>query len=371
MNSGPSPQNEKGNMPMIVWDGLGLSMERSGVGVNGAMLYQALKELGCVPYVLSFADETLSYVSPDRALKLANGTNPLWDRFLKLKPIYPICSYRSRKELWPELPVIFHGLSNINLPVGLSKKPTDRFVISIHDIIPLNVNRLSPLAIQMSLLLPRVIARADKIITGSYWTKIQLMERYGLGLADKIHNIAYGTLPPPETFKSSSATKSIDGLSIARGEDYKRLDFLVSLAERRPFHQFALVTDELGQQMVANAPKNLQVLSRQTRLEIETLYRKARVMIHPSLYEGWCLPVADALMRGLFVLYCKGSGIDEVTSFGAKGQTLGLPREAKIEDWISSFDLLVNKDPITKVEAKLPKWSEIGQKTLKIYKSLL
>lgn len=369
MKKRPSPQSDRAKSPMVVWDGLGLSVAHSGIGVYGAMLYGSLCKLGCEPYVMSFSDEKIPYVANNHHVQIPASSQNWAKRLLKLKPFYPIQTYREQKQLWPDDPVVYHGLSNLNLPLFSRRKPGDKFVISVHDLIPLHTNPRSALSIQMKLLLPGILARADRIITGSYWTKIQLVERFGVHIADKVENLAYGTMKP-EWKASTWDKRTIDVLTIARGEEYKRLYLIVEMAKRRPECKFALVTDDSGARAVAHRPPNLNVYSHISRAKIEELYSDAKVMVHPSLYEGWCLPAADALSRSLYLIYCRGSGIDEVAAY-AQNQSYGLSRDATVDDWTNALSMVLDIGDFKVDQANLPSWSEIASKTLKIYQSLL
>jgi glycosyltransferase involved in cell wall biosynthesis len=360
---------EKGSLPIIVWDGLGLSAQYSGIGVYGQSLFNSLNDLGCMPHVAALDGEMPPYVPEAQQLKVRSFENKFLSKVQKLKPCYPLWTYGACKETWPNSGVIFHGLSNLNLPLLRSKRSDDRFVVTIHDMISLNLEDVTALSLQLMSVLPRVIARADKIITGSYWTKIQLLERFGSGLSDKIFNLGYGTNVPADLGREWSL-RAIDGLAIGRGESYKRLEMFVNMAERMPEKRFVLVTNEQGRRRVKTPLPNLEVISNISTTQLEVLYANSKVFVHPSLYEGWCLPAADALARGLQLLYCRGSGIDEVAGFGKK-LAKGLNREAPLDDWVAGFLSLVSKEPPKGEQPMLPSWLEIAQKTLKIYESLL
>jgi glycosyltransferase involved in cell wall biosynthesis len=370
MKQSVAPQQETGGaLPVVVWDGLGLAAEYSGIGVYGAKLFEALCELGCQPYVASFEGATPSFVPKSQQITLDRSKTKIARRFEALKPIHPIATYRASTERWADLGLIFHGLSNINLPLLLRKRRIDRFVVTIHDLIPLNLDELTPLGIQMRMILPWLIARADRIITPSYWTKLQILEHFGAHLSERIDNLGNGLSPPPRVTKVWSE-RTIDGLTVSRGECYKRLEMVASMARNMPAKRFTVITDARGKKILGQGLANVTVLENVSPADLGDIYQNSKVLIHPSLYEGWCFPAAEAVSRGLSMVFCRGSGIDEVAS-SAKKQVIGLNAEAKIDDWTSAFASLLDKDRSSGELPKLQTWSEVAQKTLKIYQSLL
>ena len=266
--------------------------------------------------------------------------------------------------------MIYHGLSNINLPCVGHKRESDKFVITVHDIIPLLVAEHSALALQMQSLMPRVLDRADHIITGSKWARDTVLARFGEKYSQKISALGYGTKTPKGDGQAASSHKTIDGLSIARGESYKRLEIIEVIARKHPDHKFAVVTCESGRRQLAAAPSNLKVHVQLTGRELEQLMARSKIFIHPSLFEGWCLPAADALVRGLHVLYCQGSGIDEVVE-GHTERATGLSRTAALADWCEAFTATISGFKPAEKAPDLKKWSDVGQKTLQIYQSLV
>ncbi len=377
MPTRPSHTSDENKSPAIVWDGLGLSNEYSGVGSYGKHLYEALGHLGVRPKVVlhSKADVTYVQVSDRIEMDIWSRINAA-KRLYQLKPIFPLFAYRQAQKHLQKTPsqtqdaMIYHGLSNINLPCFGHKRGTDKFVITLHDIIPLLVGEHSALALQMQSLMPRVLERADHIITGSKWARDTVLARFGAKYSGKISALGYGTETPKGDWPSASSHKTIDGLSIARGESYKRLEIIEVIARKHPDHRFAVVTCESGRRQLAAAPTNLQVHVQLTGRELEQLMANSKIFIHPSLFEGWCLPAADALVRGLHVLYCQGSGIDEVVE-GNTEQATGLSRAASLADWCEAFTASISVFKPAEKTTALKKWSDVGQKTLQIYQSLV
>jgi hypothetical protein len=77
------------------------------------------------------------------------------------------------------------------------------------------------------------------------------------------------------------------------------------------------------------------------------------------------------LVRGLHVVYCSGSGIDDVCSYN-QPQTTALSRGQSLADWVDATKVaLASYDRQAGAPIMLPTWLETAEKTLKIYQSLV
>ena len=360
----------------VVWDGLGLDSGHSGIGYYGKCLYEALSDLGESPLVTSLVGAR-TVIDPRHILLVpgssqfdTNGkTQP--NRIYSLKPIFPSLSYKTAARQFPAL--IYHGLSNLNLPCFVKRRPADKFIVTIHDIIPLLTGGPSALSLQMRVLMPRVVQIADAIIVPSNWTKTCLIERFGRGIEQKINVIPNGTIDITREFPPNKPMqKTNDVISVARGETYKRIELISSLAKARPQTRFILVTDALGVRRVGDGSPNLNVVTNVSRQDLVNAYSSSRIFLHPSLYEGWCLPAADAIKAGLFTIYVNGTGLDDVCAY-APDRCHGLNADACFEDWLEALTQALEHgsghEDVRHIP--LPTWNSNAEKTLKIYQSLL
>jgi mannosyltransferase len=363
----------------IVWDGLGLDSPHSGIGNYGKCLHEALCELGEIPIITALVGtstitnrENVLFVPHENAATPTSIRKRSADKIYGLKPVFPSLSYKVAARNYPAM--IYHGLSNLNLPCFVKKRANDRFVVTIHDLIPLMAGGPSALSVQMRVLMPRVVHLADAIIVPSIWTKNSLVDRFGESVCNKINVIPNGTTDIREEFSENPPTeKTNDVLAVGRGEGYKRIHLIVDLAKASPKTRFILVTDEFGARRVGSPPTNLKVLVKISRQQLVEAYSTSRIFLHPSLYEGWCLPAADAIKAGLFTIFVKGTGIEEVCAY-APGASFGLDAGAGLNQWQEAlFGALADKANRTAKEVKsnLPTWRENAEKTLKIYQSLL
>lgn len=372
-----------GTFPVpVVWDGLGLGSPHSGVGFYGRKLFTALQQYQLQPFVTSTSDTRIEFVPKEQWIPVPYAgwageflKKPTSFKLTESKPIYPIISYSAATKRHQK--IIYHGLSNLNLPCYLPKRAQDRFVLTVHDIIPIITKKMSSLSLQMRVLLPRAVKIADAIIVPSKWTRDGLVQLYGESAERKIIIIPNGT---DSTGRASSKTmgeqlkNTNDILIVARGESYKRLHFAVNVANRLPNRSFTMVTDKRGAESLTDVPRNLKILVGVGAQELDDLYVTSRIFMHPALYEGWCLPAADALINGLPVVFTSGSGIDEVCSY-AKDQTTAMRPEDDDSAWAEAVKAALEKydrqPGSAQTVVKLPTWGDCAEKTLKIYQSLL
>ncbi|MEI6397431.1 MAG: glycosyltransferase [Pseudomonadota bacterium] len=363
MTTGPSYILKQSQLPRVVWDGLGLLNTHSGVGNYGANLYKNLEHLGISPEVTAQTGRLPGFVTSARGIILPPTL--LGRKFQAFKPSFPVYSYRAAINQHQK--IIYHGLSNINLPCFGRLRSSDKFVITIHDIIPILTGKNSALGLQFRWLMPRVLERADRVITGSNWARDSILEVFGARYSEKIEAVGYGTA---KTSNIPSTEPSIDCLTIARGESYKRLELITSIARNCPARQFAVVTDQAGVSRMGHLPTNIKTYSGLDDERLSKLLLSARALLQPSLFEGWCLPAAAALNSGLYVIYCSGSGIDEVCAH-APEQAVALSPEKTTDDWSEALNGVLRRPKTTSPLINLPTWEEVAQKTLKIYQSLV
>lgn len=310
----------------VFWEGCGLSSTGSGVAVAGARLKNALQEIGIHPKVVGLSRSGFS----------------------SLKAIAPVLSYfealQAVRNTFPgsSPKAIFHGLSNFNLPwLGVRRSHGFKFVLTVHDLIPLlgisNVSR--KLSAQLKLLTPMAFKVADAIVCSSEWSKRTVVDRYP-EVATKVQVIRLSSPLGIRVKRPTANGGTLRVLSVGRSEDYKRLPFLLSMVSGADFPLVLdIVTDLKGKSLLNGECERLGLLNRVTihsalrEDELSGLYEKAEVYVQPSLYEGYCLPAAEAMAYGIPVVYCTGSAVDELV--GPLG--LALAPDADRDLWLAAL----------------------------------
>ena len=213
------------------------------------------------------------------------------------------------------------------LPVALPA-PTAR-VVTIHDLCWLRAPATMRPATRVldTQLMPRALRMADRIIAVSRSTEQDLAEAFP-DIAKRVVVIHEAAEPLPQ----AQSVEALAGWGIAQPyvlavgsiEPRKNLQRLVEA--------FAALPEALRsrtQLVIAGAPGwgdvdlprvasalgvggQLRLLGRVDDAALATLYRHARLLAMPSLYEGFGLPVLEALAQGTPVLVAKGSSLPEV-----------------------------------------------------------
>ena len=81
----------------------------------------------------------------------------------------------------------------------------------------------------------------------------------------------------------------------------------------------------------------IKILPAVTDTELTALYQSTALVVYPSLYEGWGLPVAEALAHGRVCLASRGSAITEIADLG---EDLLLPDD--VPGWTSRIQFYLN-----------------------------
>lgn len=357
----------------IVWEGFGLGNPYSGVGRHAACLSSHLIPLGIRPLVIRPQNRQPVYSS----YVIRRTSVGVWSR-AKLVRSLQIESDKNwcLKVLPPPEKLLIHGLSNFNAPIGGKGSPRLRSVVTIHDLIPF----LSPAGVskslkwQMRVLLPRVVERVDRIIAVSEWTRRVLTDLYPRA-ADKIAVIPNGfpSWQGPSELKEAPLTSPMRLLAVGRWEAYKRFDRLINIVKKAEGRiKVQLLTDQRGIDWVTAhgatlvQQGRLELFSQVDDQQLDRLYDISSALIHTSEFEGFCLPAAEALARGLPVIYQKGSGIDEVV--GRCGY--GLSAQEPIEAWLNAIESFEWRPSLAELQSWVESqcsWSDVAVATRGVY----
>ena len=209
-------------------------------------------------------------------------------------------------------------------------------VVTIYDLIPLD----GPGALQSfrqralyRVLLRRALATATHVITLSTAAARELTRRCGLP-PDRIT-----VTPPavdisfrPATPEQVASLRERRGLPehyvlyVGTNRPHKNLPGLVAawerLGQRRNGHQLVIAgpTDRRYLEVCGRAQVNgsqVVVLDRIAEADLPTLYSGARLLVQPSLVEGFGLPVIEAMACGVPVACSRGPALDEASGGAA------------------------------------------------------
>jgi glycosyltransferase involved in cell wall biosynthesis len=163
------------------------------------------------------------------------------------------------------------------------------------------------------------VLRCRLLIVPSESTRADLIELYGVA-ADRVRVVPHGggeqvdrEVAPP----SRLAELGLDGsfvLQVGRIEKRKNQAAALAAVERLDGVTLAVAGPERDGALAARlrASSHCRVLGRVDRPTLELLYQKARAVVVPSLYEGFGLPVLEAMARGQVVVAARTSSLPEV-----------------------------------------------------------
>ena len=217
---------------------------------------------------------------------------------------------------------LYHGLSG-ELPIGIRRSGI-KSVVTIHDLIFLRHPEFyNPIDVQIyKWKFRQTLKEADHIIAISECTKRDILE-YGGNLVSEdnitliYQSCAQRFTPSAITHSPSPATRYV--LSVGSIEPRKNT-MLALKALHNLSDDISLVlvgrhtayTDKLTQYARANGLEHrLRILHGVPDADLPALYAGAEAFVYPSVYEGFGIPIIEAIRCGLPVVACTGSCLEE------------------------------------------------------------
>jgi len=215
---------------------------------------------------------------------------------------------------------LYHGLSG-ELPIGIRKSGI-KSVVTIHDLIflrhPEFYNWLDTKIYAWKF--RQTIREADHIIAVSECTKRDIIE---LGQVDESRiSVIYQSCAPRFNVSSSQNEEKKNAhyiLSVGSIEARKNILLAVKALPYLP-EDISLVivgrhtkyTDQVTDYAKANhLDHRVRILHGVSDEELPALYAGAEAFVYPSVYEGFGIPIIEAISCGLPVVACTGSCLEE------------------------------------------------------------
>ena len=180
-------------------------------------------------------------------------------------------------------------------------------VLTLHDVLPLAPESRTPwwrrFVFAQAM---RSAARASAVLTSSEFSRGEIARRTAIP-AERVRVVRLGVLPPPavEPLQPPGLPAGPFALTVGINKPHKNLAVLAqawrSFAGRPPLALVAVgPTDPRfpGWEQLAAGAEGIVPLGRVTQPVLEWLYRSATLVLHPSRYEGFGLPVLEAASRG-------------------------------------------------------------------------
>ena len=222
---------------------------------------------------------------------------------------------------------IYHGLSH-ELPIGIGESGI-KSVVTMHDLIfmrfPEQFGHISRSIYRLKVI--KACAVADKIVAISKKTKDDLVELLNVDPA-KIKVIYQGCDPIFKLEQSAEQKKTVAEkynlpadfiLSVGTIEERKNLLLLVKALPTIENHIPLVVVGKptkylklVKEYLLANKLNNRVIFLHDVEFaDLPAIYQLAKVFVYPSRYEGFGIPVLEAIISGTPVIAAKGSCLEE------------------------------------------------------------
>jgi glycosyltransferase involved in cell wall biosynthesis len=305
-----------------------------------------------------------------------------------IRRLYPSWAIAARPSLPP--PLGTKDLLHSPVPAAVPPKgPGQRLIATVHDLAFLIHPELYPprwrLMYRAGLL--RIARSADAVIAVSRHTAEDLARR-GRIPRSRVHVVPLAASLPKGTADVEEALTRLKVptpfvLFVGTLEPRKNVVRLIRayrrLVARGAPHALVLAGpigwrhQALMKELATEAPGRIVLTGATSPPDLDALYRGASVFVYPSLYEGFGLPVLEAMGRGVPSVVSISSSLPEVAGEAAipvdPRSVAGLAEA--MERVINDRDLAARLRKTGRARAATFSWEETARRTLEVYKSVL
>jgi glycosyltransferase involved in cell wall biosynthesis len=319
---------------------------------------------------------------------------PWMDRFHtvelpgSIRRMYPFWDLLGR----PPLPESLAGADVLHAPSPSTIPPPgrgQRLVVTVHDVAFRVYPSLFPTPWRLLFRAGtrRAVKRADAVITVSEHTAGDLVRFYDADPA-RLHVVPLAASLPETAEDPARALQRLNVrppyvLFVGTLEPRKNLVRLVRAYRRAVAsaglpHRLVLAGPlgwhhhRLLAEIRAGGPGEVILTGRTAPEDLDALYRGADVFVYPSLYEGFGLPVLEAMARGTPVVCSNASSLPEVAGDAAvtvDPRSVGGLASA-LERLLADPDRLRRLSQAGMERAQRFSWEQTARSTLKVYDSL-
>ena len=372
---------------------------------NAVPLLSHLTGIG--QYVRALGEELLKSEELDVSFFYGVG----WDRGLRDKVLPPVANnfklvvrkhlpYSYELNRWAQQKVFSRGVRGVkptlyHEPSFLSYRFEGSTVLSVHDLSWIRYPETHPAerVRAMHKFFEPSLGRADLVITDSDYVRGELIEVFGVEAA-KVQTIHLAADDVFQRMSSEETRPVLQGMSLTHGqywlavgtlEPRKNLGLLLEAFSRLPASlrkRCPLVIagmkgwgEEGWMRALPSMVQSGDVIYNGylPRKEQAALVAGAKALVYPSLYEGFGLPLVEAMQCGVPVIASNASCLPEV--LGGAGVLVDPNDPGSLKDRL--LELMDDKDLATRLGEKSLKrsqdfsWKKCAQETLSVYKRAL
>jgi mannosyltransferase len=218
------------------------------------------------------------------------------------------------------------------------------------------------------------IKNSDHFIAISNNTKIDLLNLYPIIPEENI-SVIYNGVSEDYFLINSTGIPNIDYiLFVGSRAHYKNFEFVIKLVTKFDKLKLYIIGSDLSQSEIKILsmylkPERWKLFINITNNELNILYNQAAALIYPSLYEGFGIPIIEAMKAGCPVIALNRSSVPEVA-----GDAALLIDKLDLSDFYDAITyLLKNKNILLKKgleNSSRFSWETTYMETLKLYNKL-
>ena len=206
---------------------------------------------------------------------------------------------------------LFHS-SYFRLP---ARKDNARIITTVHDFVH-QIYFSGPRAWLHNHMKQRAIEASDLIITVSEHTKKDLMRFYPNLKEEKVKVVYNGVSEAFKQLDNPVSPKRPYFLFMGLRDNYKNFDFAVDVVAEHPDYDLYVLGPKLskaeGARLEKKLPGRYQTFTAIEASMLNTLYNGAFCLLYPSAYEGFGIPILEAMRAGCPFIALNRSAIPEV-----------------------------------------------------------
>jgi len=220
------------------------------------------------------------------------------------------------------------------------------FVVTIHDMLHLEP-KLFPASLLKRTLsrmtFAHVARRASGILYVSRFTRREFERRFGGSRATAVSRLGIDHIGWTLFDPDRSMTKERRILLVAAPKQHKNFEIAVSaftLAQLEPGWTFTIVLPQqdlrssIDVGALARARSDIEIHTAISNGELRALYEKSAILLMPSLYEGFGLPLAEGLQAGAI---CVSSTAESLVELG-QGANVTWVNPRDLEGWVKAIE---------------------------------